>query len=60
VAELKYHASTKIDALLDQAIAQIREKRYYEPFLDRKVILLGIAISGKEIGCKIESQGKST
>ncbi|GHT69677.1 ATPase AAA [Bacteroidia bacterium] len=54
VAELKYHATTKIDTLLDQAIAQIREKRYYEPFLDRKVILLGIAFSGKEVGCRIE------
>jgi hypothetical protein len=53
VAELKYHATTKIDALLDQAIAQIREKRYYEQFLDRKVILLGIAFSGKEVGCRI-------
>ncbi|KAA6325343.1 hypothetical protein EZS27_025434 [termite gut metagenome] len=54
VAELKYHATTKTDTLLDQAIAQIREKRYYEQFLDRKVILLGIAFSGKEVGCRIE------
>jgi hypothetical protein len=54
VAELKYHAATKPDTLLDQAIAQIREKRYYEPFLDRKVILLGIAFSGKDAGCRIE------
>ncbi|GAP72819.1 hypothetical protein SAMD00024442_447_1 [Candidatus Symbiothrix dinenymphae] len=54
VTELKYHATTKTDILLNQAIAQIREKRYYEPFLDRKVILLGIAFSGKEVGCRIE------
>jgi hypothetical protein len=54
VAELKYHATTKTDTLLKQAIAQIREKRYYEPFLDRKVILLGIAFSGKEVNCRIE------
>ena len=54
VAELKYHASTKLDTLLHQAIAQIREKRYYEPFLDRKIILLGLAFSGKEVGCRIE------
>jgi hypothetical protein len=40
--------------LLDQAIAQIRDKRYYELFLDRKVILLGIAFSGKDVGCRIE------
>jgi hypothetical protein len=55
VAELKYHATTKINTLLDQAIAQIREKRYYEQFLDRKIILLGIAFSGKEVGCRIVS-----
>jgi hypothetical protein len=39
---------------LDQAIAQIYEKRYYEPFLDQKIILLGLAFSGKEVGCRIE------
>jgi hypothetical protein len=54
VAELKYHATTKLDTLLNQAIAQIYEKRYYEQFLDRKVILLGIAFSGKEVSCRIE------
>jgi hypothetical protein len=55
VTELKYHASTKLDTLLDQAITQIREKRYYEPFLDKKIILLGLAFSGKEVSCRIES-----
>jgi hypothetical protein len=56
VTELKYHADTKLDTLLDQAITQIREKRYYEPFLDKKIILLGLAFSGKEVGCRIESE----
>jgi hypothetical protein len=55
VAELKYHATTKINTLLNNAIAQIREKRYYEQFIDRKIILLGIAFSGKEVGCRIET-----
>jgi hypothetical protein len=54
VAELKYHATAKTETLLHQAIAQIREKRYYEPFLDRKVILLGIALNGKDVNCRIE------
>ncbi|GHT45536.1 ATPase AAA [Bacteroidia bacterium] len=54
VAELKYHATTKLDTLLDQAIAQIREKRYYEPFIDKKVILLGLAFGGNEVACRIE------
>jgi hypothetical protein len=54
VVELKYHATKKLETLLDQAIAQIYEKRYYEPFLDRKIILLGLAFSGKAVGCRIE------
>ncbi|GHV65819.1 ATPase AAA [Bacteroidia bacterium] len=54
VVELKYHAKKKLKTLLKQAIAQIYDKRYYEQFLDRKVILLGIAFSGKEVGCRIE------
>ncbi|GHU93876.1 hypothetical protein FACS1894156_1360 [Bacteroidia bacterium] len=54
VVELKYHAKTKLKTLLKQAIAQIYDKRYYEQFLDRKVILLGIAFSGKEVACRIE------
>ncbi|GAP72722.1 hypothetical protein SAMD00024442_4_77 [Candidatus Symbiothrix dinenymphae] len=54
VVELKYHVKTNLKTLLNQAIAQIHEKRYYEPFLDRKVILLGIAFSGKKVGCKLE------
>ncbi|GHV66272.1 ATPase AAA [Bacteroidia bacterium] len=54
VVELKYHAKKKLKTLLKQAIAQIYDKRYYEQFLDRKIILLGIAFSGKEVGCRIE------
>jgi hypothetical protein len=53
VIELKYHATAKLDTLLKQAIAQIHEKRYYEPFPDRKVILLGIAFNGKDVGCRL-------
>jgi hypothetical protein len=54
VAELKYHAAAKPDTLLNQAMAQIHEKRYYEQFLDRKIILLGLAFNGKEVSCRIE------
>ncbi|GHT56883.1 hypothetical protein FACS189446_8990 [Bacteroidia bacterium] len=54
MAKLKYHASTKLDTLLNQAIAQIYEKGYYEQFLDRKIILLGLAFNGKEVRYRIE------
>jgi hypothetical protein len=34
---------------------QIRDRRYYEKYLDRKVILLGVAFTGKEVACKMEN-----
>jgi hypothetical protein len=53
VAEIKYHAKTKIDTLLNEAIAQIHEKRYYNRYTG-KVLLLGIAFSRKKVGCRME------
>jgi hypothetical protein len=54
VAELKYHAEKKIEILLDEAMAQIHNRRYYNPYLG-KVILLGVAFSGKDVGCRMET-----
>jgi hypothetical protein len=53
VAELKYHAKTKTDTLLNKTLAQIHERRYYNRYTG-KVILLGVAFSGKNIGCRME------
>ncbi|MDR2621348.1 MAG: PD-(D/E)XK nuclease domain-containing protein, partial [Dysgonamonadaceae bacterium] len=56
VSELKYHAKTKTNALLRQAIKQIHDKKYYEKYLEqgKKIVLLGLAFSGKEVGCRME------
>jgi hypothetical protein len=54
VAEIKYSADKDVDSLLDGAMTQIRDRRYYEKYLDREVVLLGIAFAGKEIKCRIE------
>ncbi|MDR2085768.1 MAG: ATP-binding protein [Dysgonamonadaceae bacterium] len=54
VAELKYNAKKKPETLLNETFAQIRNRRYYEKYLNRKVKLLGIAFTGKEVACKIE------
>jgi hypothetical protein len=54
VAELKYHSDKEPDSLLNDALAQIRECRYYEPYLDREVLLMGLAFTGKEIKCRME------
>jgi hypothetical protein len=53
VAEIKYHAKNRISSLLKKAIAQIHERRYYNRYAG-KVILLGIAFSGKNVGCRME------
>jgi hypothetical protein len=44
-----------ISKLLDAALSQIREKRYYERFMgEQQVSLLGVVFAGKEIGCRME------
>ncbi|GAP71810.1 hypothetical protein SAMD00024442_19_10 [Candidatus Symbiothrix dinenymphae] len=66
IAEVKYAASddTKDVAdntattakLLDTALAQIREVRYYERYAgeNKRIALLGVAFVGKEIACRME------
>jgi hypothetical protein len=61
VAELKYLATEKpaentIPRLLNDAMTQIKERRYYERFSDdkHKIILLAVAFAGKETGCRME------
>jgi hypothetical protein len=53
VAELKYHADKKIETLLNEAMTQIHGRRYYNQYIG-KVILLGVAFSGKDVGCRME------
>jgi hypothetical protein len=55
VAEIKYHAEKSTDSLLDEAMAQIHDRRYYEMYLDRKVMLMGVAFTGKEVKCRLEA-----
>jgi hypothetical protein len=54
VAEIKYSAKKKADSLLDEAMTQICDRRYYEKYLDKKVALLGIAFARKELKCRME------
>ncbi|MDR1169755.1 MAG: ATP-binding protein [Prevotellaceae bacterium] len=53
IAELKYHKSKDKETLLNEAMMQIRERRYFNLALGR-ILLLGIAFSGTEIACKME------
>jgi hypothetical protein len=54
IAKLKYHAKRTIDGLLDDAMKQIHECRYCEPYTDRKILLLAVAFAGKEADCRLE------
>jgi hypothetical protein len=53
IAEIKYHAEKKVEVLLKEAMTQIHERRYYNSCTGR-VILLGVAFSGKDVGCRLE------
>ncbi|MDR1097799.1 MAG: ATP-binding protein [Tannerella sp.] len=53
VAELKYHKGKDTKSLLDAAMRQIHERRYFNRALGR-VLLLGIAFSGTTIECRME------
>ncbi|MDR0705913.1 MAG: ATP-binding protein [Planctomycetaceae bacterium] len=57
VAEVKFSVDVNLDKLLDDASKQIHDRKYYEAYLTgtKKVILLSVAFSGKEIGCKMET-----
>jgi hypothetical protein len=56
VAEIKYSRDAdaqNLASLLDEAMSQIHERRYYNRYLGR-IILLGIAFSGKNAACRME------
>ncbi|GHV31121.1 ATPase AAA [Bacteroidia bacterium] len=55
VAEIKYHAGKDLESLLDDATAQINDRKYYEKFLyTDRVLLMAVAFSGQEIGCRMQ------
>jgi hypothetical protein len=56
ITELKYNAKTKISTLLKKAMKQIYDRRYYEKYSDKskKILLMGLAFSGNEVGCKMK------
>ncbi|MDR1153982.1 MAG: ATP-binding protein [Bacteroidales bacterium] len=60
VSELKYHSKTKVPTLLRHAMKQIHDKKYYEKYLcsGKKIVLLGLAFSGKEVGCRMDAVDK--
>ena len=58
VAEIKYHAKKSTNSLLNAAMKQIHKQRYYNKYTG-KILLLGIAFSGKQAGCRMELRTKN-
>jgi hypothetical protein len=57
VAEVKYGAGQPPEKLLEEAMAQIHDRKYYEAYTGKKVVLLAVAFAGREIRCKIMVNG---
>ncbi|MDR2556296.1 MAG: PD-(D/E)XK nuclease domain-containing protein [Bacteroidales bacterium] len=53
ITEIKQSETKSAEKLLDSAMKQIYERRYYENYLG-KVVLLAVAFSGKEVKCRME------
>jgi hypothetical protein len=55
IAEIKYAEQGTVEPLLDEALAQIHERRYYERYAgsNRRIALLAVAFAGKEIACRM-------
>ncbi|MDR2557073.1 MAG: ATP-binding protein [Bacteroidales bacterium] len=54
VVELKFSAKKSANAMLSAAMKQIKDRRYYEKYLNKKVLLMGVAFTGKDVACRIE------
>jgi hypothetical protein len=55
IAEIKYHADKTLDRLLDEAMTQINDRKYYEAYRDRKIMLMAVAFTGKEVKCEMKN-----
>jgi hypothetical protein len=56
ICEIKYGVNKSLEEMAETALKQIKEKKYYEGYLDKKIILFGIAFNGKEVMCKTAAE----
>jgi Holliday junction resolvase-like predicted endonuclease/phosphoserine phosphatase len=55
VVEIKYSKEKPTDKMIEDALAQIRDRKYYEKYISNDVSLLAIAFGDKkEIACRFE------
>ncbi|MDR0911029.1 MAG: PD-(D/E)XK nuclease domain-containing protein [Methanobrevibacter sp.] len=54
ICEIKYDDSKSCDTLISDAINQIYKNKYYEPYLNKNIIIIGMGFSNRQIKVKIE------
>ncbi|MDR1818771.1 MAG: ATP-binding protein, partial [Methanobrevibacter sp.] len=55
IIEIKFSKdANKIDTLIDEALNQIKNKKYYEKYLKYNINFLGIAFAEKKVKCKFK------
>ncbi|MDR3292366.1 MAG: ATP-binding protein [Methanobrevibacter sp.] len=54
VCEVKFSMEKSFDELIADAFNQIYDKKYYMPYINKKVFLLAIGVHGKEIDCRFK------
>ncbi|KZX15389.1 ATP-binding protein [Methanobrevibacter filiformis] len=55
IIEIKYSLTESLDKLIDKAISQIKDKKYYSPYIDYNVVLLGVAFGDRSVKSHVES-----
>jgi len=58
ITEIKYSTEKPLEEMLEAALKQIDNKKYYEAYLGKKIILLAIAFNGKDVKCKFKKLDK--
>ena len=58
ITEIKYSAEKEFEEMLEAAFKQIDDKKYYEAYLGKKIILLAIAFNGKSVKCEFKESNK--
>jgi Holliday junction resolvase-like predicted endonuclease len=54
IVEVKYSAEKGAERLLNEAMKQINDRKYYEKYADRKVVLMAVSFAAKEVKCRLE------
>jgi RNA binding exosome subunit len=55
VVKIKYSKEQTTEEMIKEAMEQIKDRKYYEKYVENEVSLLGIGFGkGKEIGCRFE------